>query len=166
MHADSVTGRLQPGGGQERGAQAPALRPRRDSVATKVYLDHAATTPMLPEAFEAMVTELVHTGNPSSLHNAGRRARRVIEESREMIAHCYGGRPSEVIFTSGGTEADNLAIKGLYWSRQEESHRTGHGQVRKRILATATEHHAVLDCVRWLGEHEEADVEWLGASDW
>src|SRR5260370_32966608 len=121
MHADSVTGRLQPGGGQERGAQAPALRPRRDSVATKVYLDHAATTPMLPEAFEAMVTELVHTGNPSSLHNAGRRARRVIEESREMIAHCYGGRPSEVIFTSGGPRADNPAIQGAHRSPPAEN---------------------------------------------
>src|SRR5215469_12338249 len=83
-----------------------------------VYLDHAATTPLLPEALEAMVAELANTGNPSSLHNAGRRARRVIEESREQIAQSYGARPSEVIFTSGGTEADNLAIKGLYWSRR------------------------------------------------
>ena len=84
----------------------------------QVYLDHAANTPMLPEAFDAMVAELAHIGNPSSLHNAGRRARRVIEESREQIAQTYGARPSEVIFTSGGTEADNLAIKGLFWSRR------------------------------------------------
>lgn len=123
---------------------------------SRVYLDHAATTPMLPEALEAMVAELASTGNPSSLHNAGRRARRVIEESREQIAQTYGARPSEVIFTSGGTEADNLAIKGLYWARR------GVSPARNRILATATEHHAVLDCVRWLGEHEGADVEWLG----
>jgi cysteine desulfurase len=121
---------------------------------THVYLDHAASTPMLPEALDAMVAELANTGNPSSLHNAGRRARRVIEESREQIAQTYGARPSEVIFTSGGTEADNLAIKGLFWSRR--------GPARNRILATATEHHAVLDCVRWLGEHEGAEVEWLG----
>ena len=120
-----------------------------------MYLDHAATTPLLPEVLDAMVAELAHTGNPSSLHNAGRRARRVIEESREQIAQTYGARPSEVIFTSGGTEADNLAIKGLYWSRNGK-------KVRGRILATAIEHHAVLDSVRWLGEHSGADVEWLG----
>ncbi|HXS64913.1 MAG TPA: cysteine desulfurase family protein [Streptosporangiaceae bacterium] len=138
-----------------------------------VYLDHAASTPMLPEAFDAMVAELAHTGNPSSLHNAGRRARRVIEESREQIAQTYGARPSEVIFTSGGTEADNLAIKGLFWSRRgpnspaDDEAQTSVGacpakKLRNRILATATEHHAVLDCVRWLGEHENADVDWLG----
>jgi cysteine desulfurase len=138
-----------------------ALKPRRGSAVSKVYLDHAATTPMLPEALEAMVIELAYTGNPSSLHNAGRRARRVIEESREQIAQTYGARPSEVIFTSGGTEADNLAIKGLYWSRRASGAASG-GKPRKRILATAIEHHAVLDCVRWLGEHEEAEVEWLG----
>ncbi|HEY3907605.1 MAG TPA: cysteine desulfurase family protein [Streptosporangiaceae bacterium] len=133
----------------------------------QVYLDHAASTPMLPEAFDAMVAELVHTGNPSSLHNAGRRARRVIEESREQIAQAYGARPSEVIFTSGGTEADNLAIKGLFWSRRGPAEAgptqpSSAARPRNRILATATEHHAVLDCVRWLGEHEGAEVEWLG----
>src|SRR5580698_5303465 len=78
----------------------------------QVYLDHAATTPMLPEALTAMTEELAQLGNPSSLHNPGRRARRVVEESRELIAEAYGARPSEVVFTSGGTEADNLAIKG------------------------------------------------------
>jgi cysteine desulfurase len=128
----------------------------------QVYLDHAASTPMLVEAFDAMVAELAHTGNPSSLHNAGRRARRVIEESREQIAQAYGARPSEVIFTSGGTEADNLAIKGLFWSRRGPAEQSPAGKPRNRILATATEHHAVLDCVRWLGEHEGAKVEWLG----
>ena len=90
-----------------------------------VYLDHAATTPMLPEALAAMTDELAHTGNPSSLHNAGRRARRVVEESREQIAQAFGARPSEVVFTSGGTEADNLAVKGLYWARRG---RQGHGR--------------------------------------
>src|SRR6516165_9021030 len=83
-----------------------------------VYLDHAATTPMLPEAIAAMTEELARLGNPSSLHNAGRRARRVVEESREQIAEVFGARASEVIFTSGGTEADNLAVKGLYWARR------------------------------------------------
>src|SRR6516225_9540714 len=82
------------------------------------YLDHAATAPMLPEAVAAMTEELARLGNPSSLHNAGRRARRVVEESREQIAEAFSARPSEVIFTSGGTEADNLALKGLFWARR------------------------------------------------
>jgi len=121
----------------------------------QVYLDHAATTPMLPEALAAMTEELAQLGNPSSLHNPGRRARRVVEESRELIAAAYGARPSEVVFTSGGTEADNLAVKGLYWARQAADPR------RRRVLATATEHHAVLDSVRWLAEHEGAEADWL-----
>ncbi|MGO8958069.1 MAG: cysteine desulfurase family protein [Streptosporangiaceae bacterium] len=120
-----------------------------------VYLDHAATTPMLPAALAAMTDELAQLGNPSSLHNAGRRARRVVEESRELIAEAYGARPSEVVFTSGGTEADNLAVKGLYWARRAED------PARRRVLATATEHHAVLDSVGWLAEHEGADADWL-----
>ena len=73
---------------------------------------------MLPEAIEVMTEELAQLGNPSSLHNAGRRARRVVEESREQIAEVLNARPSEVVFTSGGTEADNLAVKGLYWARR------------------------------------------------
>ena len=77
------------------------------------YLDHAATTPMLPGAVRAMADELVRVGNPSSLHAAGRRARRVVEESREQIATAFGARPSEVVFTSGGTESNNLALKGI-----------------------------------------------------
>jgi cysteine desulfurase len=110
---------------------------------------------MAPEALAAMVAELAHTGNPSSRHNADRQPRRVVEESREQIAQAFGARPSEVVFTSGGTEADNLAVKGLYWSRQSA------GRARPRVLATAIEHHAVLDSVHWLGEHEGAQVEWL-----
>ena len=124
--------------------------------ATSAYLDHAATTPMLPVALAAMTEELAQLGNPSSLHNAGRRARRVVEESRELIAEAYGARPSEVVFTSGGTEADNLAVKGLYWARKAADPR------RRRVLAAATEHHAVLDSVRWLAEHEGAEAHWLG----
>ena len=71
---------------------------------------------MRPEAIAAMTEELAQLGNPSSLHAAGRRARRVVEESREQLAEVFGARPSEIIFTSGGTEADNLAVKGLYWA--------------------------------------------------
>jgi len=127
----------------------------RTAPASPVYLDHAATTPMLPAALAAMTAELAELGNPSSLHNAGRRARRVVEESRELIAEAYGARPSEVVFTGGGTEADNLAVKGLYWARRAEH------AARRRVLATATEHHAVLDSVRWLAEHEGAEADWL-----
>jgi cysteine desulfurase len=120
-----------------------------------VYLDHAATAPMLPEAIAALTEELGCLGNPSSLHNAGRRARRVVEESREQIAEAFGARPSEVIFTSGGTEADNLAVKGLFWAR-----RAG-GTQRRRVLVPATEHHAVLDSAQWLASHEGAEICWL-----
>ena len=119
------------------------------------YLDHAATTPMLPEALEAMTRHLVDVGNPSSLHRAGRSARRVVEESRETVALALGARPSEVVFTSGGTEADNLAVKGLFWARHEADPR------RVRILASAVEHHAVLDCVEWLANHDGAEAVWL-----
>ncbi|MEU2179967.1 cysteine desulfurase family protein [Streptomyces thermolilacinus] len=119
------------------------------------YLDHAATTPMLPEAIEAMTAQLTATGNASSLHAAGRRARRTVEEARETLAEALGARPSEVVLTSGGTEADNLAVKGLYWSRRAADPR------RVRVLASPVEHHAVLDAVHWLGEHEGAAVEYL-----
>jgi cysteine sulfinate desulfinase/cysteine desulfurase-like protein len=133
---------------------------------TSVYLDHAATTPMRPEAVAAMTEELAQLGNPSSLHAAGRRARRVVEESREEIAAVFGARPSEVIFTSGGTEADNLAIKGLYWARQGTTHpSTIHVPLRSRVLSTSIEHHAVLDPVRWLEQAQGAEVTWLGVDE-
>ncbi|GAA1372522.1 cysteine desulfurase family protein [Streptomyces beijiangensis] len=119
------------------------------------YLDHAATTPMLPEAVQAMTAQLTVTGNASSLHAAGRRARRAVEEARETLAEALGARPSELVFTAGGTESDNLAVKGLYWSRRDaDPHRT-------RILTSPVEHHAVLDAVHWLAEHEGATVEYL-----
>ncbi|MGA8248481.1 MAG: cysteine desulfurase family protein [Nocardioides sp.] len=120
-----------------------------------VYLDHAATTPMLPAAVEAMTTHLGDVGNPSSLHASGRAARRVVEESRETIAQALNCRPGEVVFTSGGTEADNLALKGLYWSRHDAD------PARVRILATSVEHHAVLDALHWLESEERAVVELL-----
>ncbi|GAA4107298.1 MULTISPECIES: cysteine desulfurase family protein [Streptomyces] len=119
------------------------------------YLDHAATTPMLPEAVQAMTAQLTATGNASSLHAAGRRARRTAEEAREDLAASLGARPSEVVFTAGGTEADNLAVKGLYWARRDADPR------RVRVLASPVEHHAVLDAVHWLAEHEGATVEYL-----
>jgi cysteine desulfurase len=123
------------------------------------YLDHAATTPMLPEAIEAMASRLGLVGNPSSLHGAGRRARRLVEESREALAESIGARPSEIVFTAGGTEADNLAIKGVYWSRRAAD------PARRRVLVSPIEHHAVLDPVRWLASRGDAQLEWLPVDD-
>ncbi|MGI8881416.1 MAG: cysteine desulfurase family protein [Jatrophihabitans sp.] len=120
-----------------------------------VYLDHAATTPMLPEAIGAMTAALGELGNPSSLHAAGRAARRRVEESREQIAGALGARPSEIIFTAGGTEADNLAVKGIFWARRDAD------PARRRVLASEVEHHAVLDAVAWQAEHEGAEINWL-----
>jgi cysteine desulfurase len=120
-----------------------------------VYLDHAATTPMLPEAIEAMTAQMASVGNASSLHTSGRAARRVAEESRESVAQALGARPSEVIFTSGGTESDNLAIKGTFWARRDADPR------RVRILVSVVEHHAVLDCVDFLEAHDGAKITWL-----
>jgi len=119
------------------------------------YLDHAATTPMLPEAIAAVTEAMGRLGNPSSLHTAGRAARRRVEESRETIAAALNARPSEVLFTAGGTESDNLAVKGLYWARRGADPR------RRRIIASSIEHHAVLDAIDWLVAHEDADVTWL-----
>ncbi|MCH6162757.1 cysteine desulfurase family protein [Streptomyces marispadix] len=124
-------------------------------MARSAYLDHAATTPMYPEAVQTMTAHLAVTGNASSLHGSGRRARRTVEEAREALAASLGARPSEVVLTAGGTEADNLAVKGLYWSRRDAD------PARTRVLASPVEHHAVLDTVGWLAEHEGADVEWL-----
>jgi cysteine desulfurase len=123
------------------------------SVEMTVYLDHAATTPILPEAAAVMTEQLMRVGNASSLHGSGRDARRVVEESRETIARALGCRPGEVVFTSGGTESDNLAVKGLFWSRRTEDPR------RVRILSTPIEHHAVLDALHWLAVDEGAKVE-------
>ena len=95
-------------------------------------------------------------GNPSSLHTAGRSVRQAVEEARESIAADLRTRPSAVIFTSGGTESDNLAVKGLFWQRRDRL-----GQPA-RVLASSIEHHAVLDPVSWLGTHEGASIEWLG----
>jgi cysteine desulfurase len=119
------------------------------------YLDHAATTPMLPEAAQAIAEAYGRVGNASSLHASGRRARRTAEESRERLAAAIGARPSEIVFTAGGTESDNLAVKGIYWARREADPR------RRRLLVSAVEHHAVMDAAEWLERHEGARVEWL-----
>ncbi|MCL8026503.1 cysteine desulfurase family protein [Nocardioides bruguierae] len=117
-----------------------------------VYLDHAATTPLSPVALEAMTEELAQVGNASSLHASGRRARRVVEESRERIAAALGCLPSEVVLTSGGTEADNLALKGGQAARRSAD------PSRRRLLVSSVEHHAVLDPAEHLAATGEADL--------
>jgi cysteine desulfurase len=124
-------------------------------LAPGAYLDHAATTPMVPSAIAAVANGLAEVGNPSSLHSSGRAARRVVEEAREGVAKAVGARPSEVVFTSGGTEADNLAVKGLYWARRNADPR------RCRVLAPSAEHHAVLDPMSWLAQADGARVDVL-----
>jgi cysteine desulfurase len=115
-----------------------------------IYLDHAATTPLTSAALAEYTNALRVVGNPSSIHSAGQAARRVLEEGRERVARALGCDPIEVVFTSGGTEAINLALKGLYWQRK-----------RPRILAPLGEHHATLDTLEWLAAHEGAVIERL-----
>ena len=112
-----------------------------------VYLDHAATTPMFDIAIDAMNTSLRKLGNPSSLHTEGRSTRKDVEDAREKIAKGVGCLSSEVIFTGSGTEANNAAIKGLFWHSE-----------KKVILISSIEHHAVLDPAHWLVEHEGAEL--------
>ena len=119
-----------------------------------VYLDHAASTPMLPEAIAAHVGALGTVGNPSSIHSQGQIARRMLEEARERVAASVGADPIEVVFTSGGTEAVNLAVKGLFWARNADGGRS-------RILVSAAEHHATIDAVEWLESHENAVIDWI-----
>lgn len=121
----------------------------------RVYLDHAATTDVLPAAIDAMVEQMRNGGNPSSLHAVGRDARATVEYARERIARAIGADPAEVIFTSGGTEADNLAVKGIYWKRREEDPQ------RTRILVSSIEHHAVEETCEWLEKAEGAQLEWI-----
>ncbi|EGD56944.1 cysteine desulfurase family protein [Gordonia neofelifaecis] len=117
-----------------------------------VYLDNAASTALVPEAAAAMTAAWTHPGNASSLHGSGRAARRTLEESRESIARDLGARPSEVIFTGGGTESDNLALKGIFAARRCEDRR------RRKIIISAVEHHAVLDPAQWLADEAGAEL--------
>ncbi|MEX5260485.1 cysteine desulfurase family protein [Kocuria sp. CPCC 205263] len=120
-----------------------------------VYLDHAATAPLRPSALAAVAEQLARGGNPSSLHRPGRAARAVVEQAREDVAAALGAEPIEVVFTSGGTEADNLAVQGLYRHRREQD------PGRRRVLVSAVEHAAVSDTVEWLAAHEGAEAVWL-----
>jgi cysteine desulfurase len=117
---------------------------------SQIYFDHAATTPMVQPAIDALTAQLLKTGNASSLHSTGRSIRKELEEARESIAKAAGCSAIDVIFTGTGTEADNLAIKGLYWLGAKAG---------KNIIITSTfEHHAVMDPIKWLQEHEGATV--------
>ena len=117
------------------------------------YLDHAATTPMYPEVAAQMAKLLTDSGNPSSLHASGRRARRLVEEAREQVAVVLGARPAEIVFTSGGTEANNIALKGIAWDQRAKDPK------RNRVLISAVEHHAILDPAHWLSDSEGFQVE-------
>lgn len=111
------------------------------------YLDHAATTPLHPEVGEAMRPHLdAEFGNPSSLHRFGRSARVAVEHAREQVAAALGVQPLEVLFTGGGTESDNAAVKGIAWAARA----SGRGA---HLVTTAIEHHAVLEACRWLAQH-------------
>jgi len=111
------------------------------------YLDHAATAGLLPVALVAYTAAAEVVGNPSSLHSAGRAARRIVEDARESIAANLGAHPTELVFTSGGTEANNLAIKGIYWAQ------TARHPSRRGLAVSALEHHSVLEPARWLARH-------------
>ena len=113
-----------------------------------IYLDHAATTPMLPAAIDAYSRQMAEIGNASSLHAQGRAVRKAVEESRELIARAAGCDATEIIFTGSGTEANNLAIKGFFWSNPKKN----------TIIVSTIEHHAVLDPIEWLAEHDGAKI--------
>lgn len=132
------------------------LAARRKIDCVRAYFDHAATSPMMPGVLAAYTEELQRVGNPSSLHASGQAARMRLEEARETIARAVGAAtPAEVVLTSGGTEADNLALKGLYWARRAVD------PARRRVLLSAIEHHAVMETAEWLEAHEGAELHWL-----
>lgn len=119
---------------------------------SRVYLDNAATTPISEVALQAFIEQSRQLGNPSSLHTYGRKVRKDVEEAREKLAGLIGCHSSEIIFTGSGTEANNLAIKGAYW------HRNQGGKQRNVVVISAFEHHAVLDPARWLEDFEGAEL--------
>jgi cysteine desulfurase len=125
-----------------------------------IYLDYAATAPMPPAVIAAYASALSLVGNPSSIHSQGQDAKRVLEESREAVAASLGADRVEVTFTGGGTEAVNLAIKGLYWSASGDRARRDLPP-RNRILVPYAEHHATIEAVEWLEKHERAVIDWV-----
>lgn len=110
---------------------------------------------MFPEAVAVMSKLLAEPGNPSSLHASGRLARRYVEEAREQVANSLGARASEIVFTSGGTEADNIGVKGIAWQARTQDPK------KRRIVISAIEHHAVLDPAQWLETDDDFEVTWV-----
>lgn len=122
-----------------------------------IYLDYNATTPLCEPARRAILPFLEEKfGNPSSIHAAGREARAAIDDARDRLANLLGAKPHELIFTSGGTEANNLAILGLARSRAARG---------KHLISAKTEHHAVLNAVEHLEKFEGFEVTWLDVSE-
>lgn len=125
-----------------------------------IYLDHAATSPLRPQVIEGYLAQLQVLGNPSSVHSQGQKARQVVEDARDQVAKAVDCHRSEVLFTSGGTEGDNLAIKGLYLDAVKRDPQ------RKVVLTAGTEHHAGIDPVEWLEQSEGAQVVWLPVDEY
>ncbi|MCC5675257.1 cysteine desulfurase [Kocuria rhizophila] len=121
----------------------------------RIYMDHAATTDMLPEAVDAYLEQARRGGNPASLHSGGRSARMALETGRDAVAGALNAEPVEIILTSGGTEADNMAVLGLFRAAHEADPR------RTVIALSAVEHHAVSEAAEWLAAHEGAELMWL-----
>ena len=120
----------------------------------RVYLDHAATTPVDPEVAEAMARVLGEThGNPSSIYAEGRAARAAVDRARDEVAAAINAEPTEIVFTSGGTEADNLALRGALKARRDE---------RDGLVTSAIEHHAVIDTARDLERYAHVRVDVVG----
>ena len=113
-----------------------------------IYLDHAATAPINEAALSALTTAMLKLGNASSIHTPGRSVRKDVEDARHRLSELTGATPSEIIFTGSGTEANNLAIKGFFWQAPK----------RNLIVTSAFEHHAILDPIEWLVEHEGAEA--------
>jgi cysteine desulfurase len=113
-----------------------------------IYLDHAATAPINEAALSALTTAMLKLGNASSIHTPGRSVRKDVEDARHRLSELTGATPSEIIFTGSGTEANNLAIKGFFWQAPK----------RNLIVTSAFEHHAILDPIEWLVEHEGAQA--------
>jgi cysteine desulfurase len=124
-----------------------------------VYLDHAATSPIRASVLELYVATLSEIGNPASVHSFGQRSRQILEQSREEIAKAINCDRNEVIFTSGGTESDNLAVKGLYWNVNSKDSK------KNVIVSAAAEHHAVLDAINWLVDSQNAELYLIPSDD-
>lgn len=123
------------------------------------YLDHAATSPLRPAAREAWLEASERVGNPSSLHTSGRAARGIVEDARERIAAAVGAHPTEVVLTSGGTEASNIGVTGAFWARRDADPR------QTSVLTSTVEHHAALDSARWLARHHGAHTVEIGVDE-